>query len=261
MDIGIVGERPGVTLHVQNVRRASEWYRDILGLTLGPTDGTYYAELLTKDTFLFHLIYAKDAVPLQQPVIQLQSCDITRTHQELADGGIEVTPISWNTDNAGFHCIDGEGNAIGIIQFFSHRVVELGPLNLAGLYMDINSTQEEILARIQEVERQIPQESTSRIIIVHDSVHTQRVIFIGYVCHSNEEYPAAPTTMRIPAQFYGLKWHYGSSAQTQQTFEALVGSLVEQGYTPGEQRLEFHKRPYLANPTEANLYVAVTQKI
>jgi hypothetical protein len=248
----IKGERPGVTLHVCNVKQAAEWYKRYLGLEIGPTDGRNYAEMFAEKKYLFHICFSPDAAPLTNPVFGLQSNDIESSHSALSSAGIDVTPIQWNSDNAGFHFRDADGNAVGIGQFFTHRITNLDEIRIAAVEVERNDW----LGSLENLERIFPVESNKRVVFIQD-YRSGGASYAGFPIAAQTIVPDGLILLTIPSGKYGLKWHYGKMDDSGKAFVALEDLLAEDGLAVKGLRLAFQRRPVDGDNTEADLYIAL----
>lgn len=148
---------------------------------------------------------------------------------------------------------------MGMGQHFEYRIKELPELRLAGVCIDGDrGSAETWMQNIQQVEQEIPRGSRNRLVVVSDD-RAEPQVFIGYhLAGADEKWPQAFDLLVVPAQRYGLKWHYGAALDTCTTYEVLDRCLADQGWSAHDKlRIEFHRRPFRWEETEADLYTNI----
>jgi glyoxylase I family protein len=107
----------GVSLYVQDLQKASEWYCNSLGLRLGNHDFNDFVELTLDDQYVMHLFKTDDHKPIEKAVFSFDTNDINAAHQSLTDKGIETSDIGKYGDHFSFTFKDCDRNTLMICQY------------------------------------------------------------------------------------------------------------------------------------------------
>ncbi|UVI33116.1 VOC family protein [Paenibacillus spongiae] len=107
----------GVMLYAQDLRRASTWYCDNLGLQLAEHHFDDFAELAIEGQYVMHLFKVYDLTPISRAVFSFQTDDIDHAYQTLVNNGAEVYSIEVFGDHKSFCFKDCEGNMLMMSQY------------------------------------------------------------------------------------------------------------------------------------------------
>jgi predicted transcriptional regulator YdeE len=241
MKSNILANRPGVTHHVRDLRKVAEWYRDVLGLSIGPADFETFVEMKHEGQYMFHLTKSKRQQPLEEPVFGLNSSDIEATRTVLLEHGAEVSSIVWFPDYASFVFRDIEGNAVSVSQLFEMRVVEFGELHLVGIRVLCDSAEQyamripeaalQLKNRLQEIDGVIRPGRMVGAYVAEDTPAEKQGYWVCLQVERLHDIPEGMSSITIPPQHYALKYHYGTRQQVGGTYRKLHQLMKEAGLT------------------------------
>lgn len=109
----------GVMQYAVDLERASRWYCDNLGFTIGHHNFNSFVELMVDNQYVMHLLITDKVVPSDKATFTFDTTDIEAAHKSLLERKVEVGPILAYSDHKAFSFKDCEGNALMICQFFN----------------------------------------------------------------------------------------------------------------------------------------------
>jgi predicted transcriptional regulator YdeE len=264
MNAYIESKRPGVTHYVKDLSQAAAWYRDMLGLEIGPHDYGSFVEMHLQGQYMFHLSPASNQmVPHSEPVFGFSSSDIEQSYSFMKSSGVEVGPMHWYPDYSSFTFQDLDGNAVAVTQNFEMRIRELEALQLVGIrvvcadeagYIDaIPQASYQLRHRLDEISGVIDPHLMVGVYKPGDTVAEED----GYwVCTRVDRFEAVPEGMMavsVPAQRYAVKWHYGPRSKVGETYRKLHKLMDDAGLLRNSQAWHIEMQRNWGVPEETDI--------
>ncbi|XEC97327.1 VOC family protein [Paenibacillus tarimensis] len=107
----------GVMLYVKDLKKASEWYCNSLGFSMGDYDYNDFIELTIDGHYVMHLFKEENHGPVTKAVFTFDTDDIEDAHRSLRNKGIATSNINHYGDHSGFTFTDCDGNTLMICQY------------------------------------------------------------------------------------------------------------------------------------------------
>jgi predicted transcriptional regulator YdeE/catechol 2,3-dioxygenase-like lactoylglutathione lyase family enzyme len=238
----IDNKRPGVVLHVRDLKRTAEWYTEMLGFEIGPHDYNAFVEMFMGGEYIFHLSQASEnTLPISVPMFWFHSNDIELAYSDLQSKGVQIGEMSWFPDYSAFTFHDIEGNAVSISQNFQIRFKELEAYKLVGIKVLLtqDSTNKTAIS-------QAAHELKTRLIEIPNVIHPHQMIGVSkagissiddasyWVCVQVklfDDIPQGMATLTVPVQRYAAKWYYGSRNDLNKTYLSMQSLIQKAGHS------------------------------
>jgi predicted transcriptional regulator YdeE len=241
MSTFIDNKRPGVVLHVRDLKRSAEWYKEMLGFDIGPHDYNAFVEMFMGGEYIFHLSQASEhTLPISVPMFWFHSNDIELAYSYLQSKGVKVGDMSWFPDYSAFTFYDIEGNAVSISQNFQIRFKELEAYKLVGIKALLTPNPSNKTAIIQAAH-----ELKTRLNEIPHVIHSHQMIGVNnaygsstdacyWVCVQVGQFDDIPQGMEaitVPVQRYAVKWYYFLRNDLNSTYLNMHSLFQKAGHT------------------------------
>ena len=107
----------GIMHYVEDLERASQWYCNNLGFTIGDFDFNDFVELKVDGFYVMHLFKSDKAIPAEKATFSFDTENIEEAHRSLSVREVDVQPIQYYNDHKAFSFKDCDGNALMICQY------------------------------------------------------------------------------------------------------------------------------------------------
>ncbi|MCI3919439.1 VOC family protein [Paenibacillus sp. TRM 82003] len=108
----------GVMLYVRDLKKASKWYCDTLGFSIGDYDYEDFVELKLDNQYVLHLFKSEKCEPIDKAVFVFGTDDINLAHRSIGDTGVETSKIREFGDHSGFTFKDCDSNTLMICKYY-----------------------------------------------------------------------------------------------------------------------------------------------